>query len=403
MSRQNLTAMIALAVFPLLAVGAAAYLIAVHAPHAPAIAGGLLVLAAGLFALILMLTLRLTRQGEWQWFLEDRLKELSDRVESQAARLDRIEKLSAQPQLKLDEIMGDVRILRDTMREMAGAKQKSAGREAPPVSPVPAAQALPVSGPPPSAAVPPSRQRPANEHLELLLEPVVELASGTTTHYRALLDLTDDQGHVVRHAELVAKADQGGMRPALDAHMVKLVAPVLRRLRNKNPAMRAFIPIGISTLASREDTAHIIAGLERDVDIAGGIIFEFEHRGLGQLNQSGIENLARLGRLGATMGLSEVQIAGLDLAALRQLGVRFLSFRPAAADSGFGPSPAWREFVQYARAMQFQIIVSGIATPQQANAANHIARFGYGPFFAPPRKVRADAGVAPAHRKSSAA
>ena len=34
---------------------------------------------------------------------------------------------------------------------------------------------------------------------------------------------------------------------------------------------------------------------------------------------------------------------------LRQLGVRFLSFPPQAADTGLGPSPAWREFVQYAR------------------------------------------------------
>jgi len=232
---------------------------------------------------------------------------------------------------------------------------------------------------------------------------VIELATGTTTHYRALLDLADGNGHVVRHAELMAKADKGGMRPALDAHMVKLVAPVLRRLRNKNPAMRAFVPIGISTLSSRDDTARVVANLERDADVAGGIVFEFEHRELGRLSQSGIENLARLGRLGATMALSDVQIAGLDLAALRQLGVRFLSFPPSAADTGFGPSPAWRDFVQYARAMQFQITVSGIATPQQANAANQIARLGYGPFFAPPRKVRAGAGMSAAARNASAA
>ena len=110
-----------------------------------------------------------------------------------------------------------------------------------------------------------------------------------------------------------------------------------------------------------------------------------------------------MARLGATMALSNVQVAGLDLASLRQLGVRFLTFPPSAADSGFGLTPAWREFVQYARAMQFQIIVSGIATPQQATAANQLGRFGYGPFFAPPRKVRADAGVSAVIRSASAA
>ena len=103
------------------------------------------------------------------------------------------------------------------------------------------------------------------------------------------------------------------------------------------------------------------------------------------------------------MALSEVQVAGLDLAALRQLGVRYLSFAPGAADSGFGPSAAWREFVQYARAMQFQIIVSDIETQQQATAATQTGRYGYGAFFAPPRKVRADAGSNGLQRRSEAA
>ena len=73
-------------------------------------------------------------------------------------------------------------------------------------------------------------------------------------------------------------------------------------------------------------------------------------------------------------------------------------------DSGNGPSEVWREFAQYARAMQIQLIVGNIETPQQASAASKCARFGHGPFFAPPRKVRRDAGVAamPARRTSVA-
>ena len=113
----------------------------------------------------------------------------------------------------------------------------------------------------------------------------------------------------------------------------------------------------------------------------------------GQLDSAGIENLARLGRLGATLALRDVYLGGLDLAALRQLGVRFLNFPPHAVDAGNGPSEVWREFVQYARAMQIQLIVGDIETPQQAASASKCARFGHGPFFAPPRKVRRDAGV----------
>ena len=138
--------------------------------------------------------------------------------------------------------------------------------------------------------------------------------------------------------------------------------------------------------------------------MANGMVFELGQEDIGQLDPAGIENLASLGRLGATLALRDVYLGGLDLAALRQLGVRFLNFPPHAVDAGNGPSEVWREFVQYARAMQIQLIVGDIETPQQASAASKCARFGHGPFFAPPRKVRRDAGVAAmAGRRASVA
>lgn len=387
MSRQSVAALIGLAVFPLLAVAVAAYLLATGSLTVEIMAGAILLLGFGGFAVAVTLLLRISQHETWLWRHQDRLRDLDKKSVATAARLEELSEQAKQPSSRLDQIMADVRVLGENLRTLINMRDApQAGHVESPVAP--AASSMPQA---------------SGEHLELLLEPVIELASGVTTHYRALLDLTGADGNIVPHAELMQKADQGRMRPALDAHMVKLVAPVLRRLRARNPGMRAIVPLGISTLASREDTTRVVANLERDVDIAGGIVFEFDHRGLGQLSGTGIESLARLGRLGATLALSNVQVAGLDLAALRQLGVRFLSFPPHAADAGFGPMPAWREFVQYARAMQFQVIVAGIETPQQASAAVQVGRFGYGPFFAPPRKVRADAGVGQSSRRASAA
>jgi EAL domain-containing protein (putative c-di-GMP-specific phosphodiesterase class I) len=242
------------------------------------------------------------------------------------------------------------------------------------------------------------------EHLDLLLEPVIELSSGSTSHYRALINLANGRGDVVPHGELMEKAELGGMRAALDSHIVKLVAPVLRRLRLKNPGLRVFVPLGRATLGSRGEADGIISLLLQDADVANGVVFELGQEDIGQLDPAGIENLASLGRLGATLALRDVYLGGLDLAALRQLGVRFLNFPPHAVDAGNGPSEVWREFVQYARAMQIQLIVGDIETPQQASAASKCARFGHGPFFAPPRKVRRDAGVAAmAGRRASVA
>ncbi|MFO1123798.1 MAG: hypothetical protein U1F47_15940, partial [Hyphomicrobiales bacterium] len=61
------------------------------------------------------------------------------------------------------------------------------------------------------------------------------------------------------------------------------------------------------------------------------------------------------------------------------------------------------DFAQYARAMQFQMIATGVSSAQQASAATSIVRFGCGPFFAPPRKVKSDAGTAGASRSAFAA
>ena len=241
------------------------------------------------------------------------------------------------------------------------------------------------------------------EHLDLLLEPVIELSSGSTVHYRAEVNLANGRDEVVSHAELMEKADAGGMRPALDAHLVKMVAPVLRRLRLRNPGLRIFVPLGKATLGSRSEADTILTLLLQDADVASGMVFEFGQKDLGNLDPVGIDNLARLGRLGATLALRDVYLGGLDLTALRQLGVRFLNFPPHAVDAGNGPSEVWREFVQHARAMQIQLIIGDIKTSQQASSATKSARFGHGAFFAPPRKVRRDAGIAAAPRRADVA
>ena len=374
-----------LSVFAFAAIALAAYMVAARALDPALVAGALFLLAAGQIGVVIAAAARTARLESVALHQQQSLRGLSDRTEQAAEAAARAENAAENPAVsfKLDELSADIRALRDGFRTLLQPKEPEP-QHAHDTARNP--QARPAA----SAAAPSADQR-----LELLLEPVVELASGSTAHYRALLDLSDDHGHVVQHAELMDKADAGGMRAALDAHMVKHVAPVLRRLRLKNPAMRAVVPIGASTLSSREDMARLAALIEREIDVANGMVFELHHRDLGRLDTAGIEGLARLGRLGATLALSGVQVAGLDLAALRQLGVRFLSFPPSAADAGFGPTPAWREFVQYARAMQFQIIISGVDTAQQASAATQIARYAHGAFFAPPRRVRARSAIAP--------
>lgn len=348
----------------------------------------LVILAAGQIAIVVTLWLRMTRLDDRLHDESEMLTSVGDHVDGVSERLDALEiRIANPPPGLLDEIAGQVRALRDSIAAMAHK----------PAEPPKAAE------PEHEPEVKPAPRGASHDRLDLLLQPVIELSTGSTAHYRAQLNLTGDNGSIVTHDALMAKAEQGGMRESLDAHALKLVAPVLRRLRARNPGLRIFVPLGAPTLLSHAGTSRLTEILRQESDVTSGIVFEINQETLGGLNNAGIASLAELARLGAAMALTDVYAAGLDLGALRQLGVRFLSVNASAFDSGFGTSPAWRDFAQYARAMQFNLMAGGVVTAQQASAAAQLTRFGFGPFFAPPRKVKNDAGMAPQQRSARAA
>lgn len=381
MSRHMAPVMLGLTAFPLAAIGIAAYIVVTAGPQMTPVAGAILLLSCCILVAAMVAMVKLSRHEAWLWSLQGALRNLAAKTDEALERVAAAEQRhdTAVTPAELGRVAADVGALR---RELHGY----------------------VAAPSAPAAPEPRRTTDGGrEQLTLLLEPVVELASGATSHYRALVGLADGRGKLVGHDELMQKADQGGMRAALDLRMVKMVAPVLRRLRNRNPGLRIFVPVGRATLSSAEEAGRLLALLQRDGDVAQGMVFEFAQQELGELDAGGIENLARLARAGATLALREVYLGGLDLPALRQLGVRYLSFPPHAVDAGSGPSQAWNDFARQARPLQIQVLVGDVKTPQQANAVSRVARYGYGPFFAPPRRVRPDAGVAPAARQAQVA
>lgn len=383
-----------LGLFALIAMCCAVYLVASGQNQTLVVSGAILVLAVGQMAMLAVLGRRRSGAGNRDAQSARALRGMAESMRSLDERLAALESQPATPTGLLEGIAAEVRSLRDSIGGLVQGSEPPKA-EAPPPEPMPSAE--------PQVADPERETVDANERIELMLEPIIELSSGSTLHYRALLSLADDQGNRFGHDQLMGKAEEGGMRDILDSHALKLVAPVLRRLRVRNPGMRVFVSLGGTTLGSPAGTARLLTVLEQERDIASGIVFEISQDTLASLNKTGIESLAQFGRMGATMALSNVAVAGVDLPALRQLGVKFLSIAAAAFDAGFGAASAWRDFTQYARAMQFQIIATGIHSAQQASAATTIVRFGCGPFFAPPRKVKSDAGVAPGQRQASAA
>ncbi len=382
MQGREWAAVIGSALFALLAVGSAISMLASNEVHAPVIAGAVLMLAAGQTVALFFQWSRNAALDDGLAEKERELRVLSGKTATMADRMVQMQRQIAQfvggP---LNEIVEELRSLRGEVRTLSEDGKNRRESFSAPLG----------NGQPTRLADQPGA---TNERLIFLLEPVVELATGTTIHYRARVNMMNQSGAEVPHDDMMREADAGGMRAALDIHIARLALPVLRRLRNKHPAMRLFLPLGGATLKTEQDISKLLQVMDEDQDTARGIVFDIAHGDLAGLDAAGIAGLARLGRLGATMALSKVSVAGLDLASLRQLGVRFLDIDARTLVARAETAPAWMERAQCARAMGFQMIGGAIESAGQAEGASRIARLGYGPYFAPPRRVRADAGQA---------
>ncbi|MBM3519205.1 MAG: EAL domain-containing protein, partial [Alphaproteobacteria bacterium] len=358
-----------------LAAIAAAILLTGQTTESYLISGALLALAVGQAAAALI------QDGRFRSFDSHEIErarnqhELSQSVGRLAERVSRAEDMLAGPEReRTGAIANELHSLRETV---SGLMREATYRPRMPDMAPPANQPTP---------------EPARERLELLLEPIVELSSGKTEHYRALAQMTGGQGGPVDHDVLMAKADEGGLRGPLDLHLMRLALPVLRRLRQRHPALRIVVPIGRATLQSSGDLTRMVQVIDAERDVVAGLALAIAQDDLAVLSPAGIESVAILGHSGITFCLAASAPSGIDLALLRQIGIRFIDVAASSLGSAYHLPQDWSEFALHARAMQMQLIAGAVATGAQADLAAQGCRYAYGSAYAPPRKVRNDAG-----------
>jgi EAL domain-containing protein (putative c-di-GMP-specific phosphodiesterase class I) len=231
-------------------------------------------------------------------------------------------------------------------------------------------------------------ESPFGDQLQVSLEPIVDIHSGTTAHYRIHLGMQNNAGQNLTHEVLLHHADRTGVRAQLDIFVAREAELLLRRLRQRDPGLNIFIPIGASTLSSPEKLGQLIADRHAAADVAAGLAFEIPHASLAGLTEVALEGLAVLARQGAILALSNVSLAGLDLYAMNTLNVRFVGLDVGAIDPATGPSSAMIGFAQAARASRIQMIVTGVANPRMVASLPQITRLAAGPCFAEPRRVK---------------
>jgi EAL domain-containing protein (putative c-di-GMP-specific phosphodiesterase class I) len=226
------------------------------------------------------------------------------------------------------------------------------------------------------------------DQLVISLEPVIDLFSSKTAHYRLHLAMAKPEGGEVAQDVLLHHADRTGLRPEFDVYAAREALKLLGRLRQRDEGLSIFMAIGPSTLQSDSALNRIIADMHVHDDIADGLVFELPHAMLAGLSDAGLEGLAKLARAGVYLSLSNVAVSGIDLAPLATLNVRFLTLSAVTAGGLEGPSPQLISFAQSARAARIQTIITGVVDRRVVQKLTKVSRFASGPVFAEPRRVK---------------
>jgi EAL domain-containing protein (putative c-di-GMP-specific phosphodiesterase class I) len=226
------------------------------------------------------------------------------------------------------------------------------------------------------------------------LEPVVDLFTSKTTHYRLHLGMVREDGEEVASETVLHHADRTGLRAGFDLHAAREALQLLQRLRQRDAGLSIFLPVGAHTLQSGETVDRLVGLLSEYGSVANGLVLEIPHAMLAGLSDLGLEGLAKLARGGHTLALSNVSTSGVDLPALSKLNVRFVSINVANVLAGDGLSKAILQFAQVARSLRVQMVVTNVSDQRVVSHISKITRFASGPVFAEPRRVRSDATTA---------
>lgn len=236
--------------------------------------------------------------------------------------------------------------------------------------------------------------------LDLQLEPVVELTETRTVYYRSNLALTRQDGSRLGPYLLSLSAERGGFAPALDLALFRRVCPVIRHLKSRSRRPGVFCPLSPQSFAERGVLDELVDFLRVNQDAAGGMVIEISQSDLAGLSPAGMEGLAYLAELGATLSLSEARLEGPDPATLVLLGFRFFDLDIAALAGMHG----WEAFdedgeifslARRAEEAGLTVIAANVVRSEELERVRPFARLARGSLFSPPRVVRRDLADVP--------
>jgi EAL domain-containing protein (putative c-di-GMP-specific phosphodiesterase class I) len=242
---------------------------------------------------------------------------------------------------------------------------------------------------------PPLPEAPANgppprltDKLTLALEPVIDLYSMQTAHYRMIVSMLNDWDLELAPDRFQHKVAQMGQEAEVDLFVIREALGILEKLRQRDANLCIITAVGATTLSDAGVLRDIINLMLERREVSAGLVIEVSHDVLAGLSDASLEGLALLARAGVALAFASASIPGADLGALSKLNVRYVSL----AATSLGPrerlSETFGGFVQAARALRIQIIVTQVNDARQMQDISRTARYASGKAFAAPRRLK---------------
>ena len=223
------------------------------------------------------------------------------------------------------------------------------------------------------------------DQINYYLEPLVDIPTRRTAHYRLHSSMTIE-GQKVSGDTLFRVAAAVKVRPALDRLAVEEALGLLARLRSRDEHLCILVPLGAETLQDDVSILDLLATIEAS-PMANGLIIELQHVILAGLGEQGLEGLALMARQGVVFALSQASVSGLDLEAMRLLNVKLVGIT-AGYLGGRTASDSLLGFAQMARLARVNIYVTEVTDAATVPHMAAFSRLACGLCFAAPRLVK---------------
>lgn len=162
------------------------------------------------------------------------------------------------------------------------------------------------------------------EHLELNLQPVVDLLSRDPVYYEASLRLKEKNGQYIAQDLLKSIARDEDLMVSLDGQILFGAIRMLRTLADLDKHTAIFCPLSTATLSESQAFEDIYSFLAANVTLAEYLILEIDQDDLEELDSDGRERLYRVVDMGFPLLLNNVRRFNVDGKLLHTAGFRFL-------------------------------------------------------------------------------